>query len=134
MYLGESLTVGEHCYPMVGALPITFGMERRPQGHGYTAIEVDRENPFFPVGVRLRGHEFHYSRIISVPGGTDRTAYRVLKGTGLDGARDGMFRKNILAGFTHLHALGAPEWAKAIVDKAKQYRAARKSAPVSVRI
>ena len=126
MYLGESLTVGDCCYPMVGALPITFGMERRPQGHGYTLMEVDRENPFFPVGVRLRGHEFHYSRILSWRGGAEDTAYRVVRGRGMDGARDGMFRKNILAGFTHLHAIGTPEWAKVLIGRAKQCRAAER--------
>ena len=35
MNLGKSLTIGEHCYPMVGALPVEFGIEKRPQGHGY---------------------------------------------------------------------------------------------------
>ncbi|MCK7515285.1 MAG: hypothetical protein MZV70_72355 [Desulfobacterales bacterium] len=50
IYLGESLTIGDKHYPMAGALPVTFGMEKRPQGHGYTVLDVDRENPFFPVG------------------------------------------------------------------------------------
>ena len=48
IYLGESLTIGDARYPMVGALPISFGMEKRPQGHGYTVLEVDGENPFYP--------------------------------------------------------------------------------------
>jgi len=69
MYLGESLTVGDKHYPMVGFLPIAFGMEKRPQGHGYTLLNVERENPFFPVGTGLKGHEFHYSRILSWRGG-----------------------------------------------------------------
>ncbi len=50
IYLGESLTIGDKQYPMVGALPVAFGMEKRPQGHGYTTLTVDQENPFFPVG------------------------------------------------------------------------------------
>ena len=109
IYLGESLTIGDTRYPMVGALPVTFGMEKRPQGHGYTVLEVERENPFFPVGMQLKGHEFHYCRILSRDGGRrTRLAFRVRRGTGMDGKRDGMTRKNILAGFTHLHALGTP--------------------------
>ena len=69
MYLGESLNIGEKTYPMAGVLPIGFGMEKRPQGHGYTLLEVEEENPFFPVGREIRGHEFHYSRVLYVRGG-----------------------------------------------------------------
>jgi cobyrinic acid a,c-diamide synthase len=112
---------------MVGALPIVFGMEKRPQGHGYTILAVDRENPFFPVGTRISGHEFHYCRILSRREDDSHTAYRVLKGTGIDGQRDGLCRKNILAGFTHLHALGTPEWVEALIRKARQYRSARQN-------
>jgi cobyrinic acid a,c-diamide synthase len=127
IYLGETLTVGDHCYPMVGALSIRFGMEKRPQGHGYTVLEVDRENPFFPVGTRLRGHEFHYSRILSRQGKGEQTAYRVVRGTGMNGSRDGMLRKNILAGFTHLHALGTPGWAQGIITAGRTFREKRHS-------
>ncbi len=43
MFLGESLTIGTKNYPMVGALPIAFAMERQPQGHGYTILKVSRK-------------------------------------------------------------------------------------------
>ena len=115
MYLGKSLTIGENCYPMVGALPVEFGIEKRPQGHGYICLEVDRENPFFPVGTKLKGHEFHYGRILSLKNEDEiNTVFHILRGTGMGKARDGMVRKNILAGFTHLHALGTPAWAEAL--------------------
>ena len=125
IYLGESLTIGDAHYPMVGALPISFGMEKRPQGHGYTVLEVERENPFFPIGMQLKGHEFHYCRILSCEVGEYHLAFRVTRGTGMDGKRDGMTRKNILAGFTHLHALGTPQWAPALIGAARRYRAER---------
>ena len=126
MYLGESLTVGDRHYPMVGFLPITFGMEKRPQGHGYTVLDVERENPFFPVGTGLKGHEFHYSRILSRKEGEGHLAFRVKRGIGIDGKRDGLCRKNVLASFTHLHALGTPQWAGGLVEKARQYGAGRR--------
>ncbi len=126
LYLGESLTIGERRYPLAGVLPVAFGMEQRPQGHGYTLAEVDRQNPFFPVGTKLKGHEFHYSRIISrKPDGED-TAFRILRGTGMGHKRDGLCRGNILAAFTHLHALGTPEWAAGMVAAARRYRAERR--------
>jgi cobyrinic acid a,c-diamide synthase len=126
IYLGESLTVGDVSYPMVGALPVSFGMEKRPQGHGYTVLEVDGENPFYPVGTRLNGHEFHYCRIRSGGVGSERTAFNVRRGAGIDGKRDGMTRKNILAGFTHVHALGTPQWAPALIGAAMKYHAERR--------
>jgi cobyrinic acid a,c-diamide synthase len=49
---------------------------------------------------------------------------------GIDGKREGMVRGNILAGFTHLHALGTPEWAPALVEKARLYRAERDRRPL----
>jgi len=122
IYLGESLTIGDRRYPMVGALPVAFGMGKKPQGHGYTHLAVDRGNPFFPVGQVITGHEFHYCRILSCGSDETHTAFNVLKGTGIEGGRDGLCRKNILAGFTHLHALGTPEWADAMIDRARQYR------------
>ena len=131
MYLGESLTIGDQHYPMVGALPVAFAMEGRPQGHGYTTLAVDRENPFFPVGTSLNGHEFHYGRILSLKKEEDvYTACHVLRGTGMGKQRDGMVRKNILAGFTHLHALGTPQWAEALVTAGRRYRSEKQFVPL----
>jgi len=127
VYLGKSLTIDDSVYPMVGALPVIFGMEKRPQGHGYTTLIVDGKNPFFPVGTKINGHEFHYCRIISRNEEDSHTAYRVLRGTGMDGKRDGMVRQNILAGFTHLHALGTPQWADALMRQAREYHSARQN-------
>jgi len=121
IYLGESLTIGDRSYPMAGALPVAFSLEKKPQGHGYTTLVVDRDNAFFPIGQTLIGHEFHYCRILS-PRENTSTAYYVLRGTGMGGGRDGMCQNNILAGFTHLHALGTPEWAGALMDAAGRYR------------
>ena len=123
IYLGESLSIGDARYPMAGVLPVAFGMETRPQGHGYTEFEVDAENPFFAVGTRLKGHEFHYCRMLSLKEDGLRTVYRMKKGTGIGGGRDGVvWRDNILAGFTHLHALGTPQWAEALIGAGRRHQ------------
>jgi cobyrinic acid a,c-diamide synthase len=44
------------------------------------------------------------------------------KGVGVVGKRDGICYKNVLATYTHLHALGTPAWAKAMVRNARAYR------------
>jgi cobyrinic acid a,c-diamide synthase len=129
IYLGESLRVGDACYPMAGVLPASFGLEKRPQGHGYTVLAVERDNPFFPKGTILNGHEFHYCRVLSCGAGGERMAFRVKRGTGLDGRHDGLIGRNVLAGFTHLHALGTPLWAEAMIVSARRYREGRADPP-----
>ncbi len=48
-----------------------------------------------------------------------RFAYRVTRGNGVDGHHDGLIYKNVLAGYAHLHALGAPDWAEGFVKAAR---------------
>ena len=114
MYLGESLVVKERTYPMVGALPLTCVMEKKPQGHGYTVLEVTDQNPYYPVGKTLRGHEFHYSRPLLNEVEGIRPVFRVHRGRGLDGEKDGLVKKNLLATYTHLHAAGNELWGKSL--------------------
>ena len=63
MYLGKELLVEEKAFPMTGVFPLRFVLDRSPQGHGYTILDVDTPNPYFPIGEVLHGHEFHYSHI-----------------------------------------------------------------------
>ena len=90
-----------------------------PQGHGYTELLVDQPNPFFPVGTELRGHGFHYSRIIH--GGPPlATACAVQRGAGCGAGRDAVVSQNVWASYTHLHALATPEWGAAMLNAARQ--------------
>jgi cobyrinic acid a,c-diamide synthase len=118
MYLAESLLVDGKTYPMVGALPLRCVMEKKPQGHGYTVLEVTGQNPYYPVGKTLRGHEFHYSRPLLDESETIHSVFRVHRGRGLDGERDGLVRKNLLATYTHLHAGGNTLWGKSLFREA----------------
>jgi cobyrinic acid a,c-diamide synthase len=122
MYLGEHIVVREQNHPMVGALPFTVLLEKKPQGHGYTVLEVDRPNPYFPAGTRLLGHEFHYSRIIANDPDKLNLVFRLERGHGITGHRDGISYKNVLATYSHTHALATPAWAKALVALARKYR------------
>ncbi|MDI6753297.1 MAG: cobyrinate a,c-diamide synthase [Thermodesulfobacteriota bacterium] len=127
MYLGENLVISGQNFPMAGVLPVAFQMERRPQGHGYTLWEIEKENPFFPVGLILKGHEFHYSRLLWLREDEAHLAYAMKRGAGIDGKKDGLCRKNVLATFSHIHALGTEEWSNALVEKARKYRLGKKN-------
>ncbi len=130
IYLSRSVTWGERRAQMVGVFPCDIEMAGRPQGHGYVELEVTGENPLFARGTRLRGHEFHNSKLdltgLAQAGLSGlNIAYRVTRGHGLDGQCDGLAYKNVLAAYTHLHALGTPEWAPALVAKAAEYHSKR---------
>ena len=116
MYLGESLVLDGLTYPMVGLFPVVFGFSKRPQGHGYTIFDVEKSNPYFERGIQVRGHEFHYSNVLSWRGKPDDLCFRMTRGIGFAGKRDGLCYKNTLATYSHIHALGTPTWAEAMVE------------------
>ncbi len=127
IYLSEALKWNGTTYCMAGVFPITVEMQEKPQGHGYCEIKVDSTNPFFPMETVYRGHEFHYSRIVS---GMDsvKSIYAVNRGVGCFNKRDGLLYNNVLAGYTHIHASGAEDWAEGIVKAASKHKALRRSA------
>jgi cobyrinic acid a,c-diamide synthase len=115
VYLGEKLLMEGNSYPMAGALPVVFGFGPKPQGHGYTNVKVVGSNPFYRSGETLKGHEFHYSRVLDLNEKKVSFVFEVTRGFGVDGARDGMCRKNALATYCHIHALGVTNWARSLV-------------------
>ena len=125
MMLARSLRIHGCSHPMSGVLPFDVEMCATPQGHGYVELTVDAPNPFFPVGLRLKGHEFHYSRIVE-EAGQPATACAVRRGAGCYESRDGVIAGNVWAAYTHLHALGAPQWAEGVVAAARRYAGGRK--------
>jgi cobyrinic acid a,c-diamide synthase len=123
MYLGEKLIWEGKTYSMAGVLPITVGVSKKPEGHGYSIVEVRASNPFFNPGQILRGHEFHYSRVLDI---TKKDgvylAFGMKKGHGIVDKEDGLCYKNVLATYTHLHALGTKEWVEGIINMAIAYK------------
>jgi cobyrinic acid a,c-diamide synthase len=118
IYLGEAVKFLEETHPMTGVFPVTFTVEKKPQGHGYMVVEVDRPNPFFDSGTVLRGHEFHYARVLNYEPHEIEMSLKVKRGVGFDCGRDGLVYNNAFASFCHVHALGEKGWAKALVDAA----------------
>jgi cobyrinic acid a,c-diamide synthase len=125
MYLSHSIRIDKRVYPMAGVFPVETILERRPQGLGYARVRVTGANPFYPQGVELSGHEFHYSRLVGLEEATDSCVFTVMRGHGMDGARDGIRRWNALGTYVHVHALGEPLWAEGLVNMARRFRCSR---------
>jgi cobyrinic acid a,c-diamide synthase len=126
IYLSEAIVINEVAHPMVGVFPVTFELGKRPWGHGYAVVEVIEPNPFFAPGTVLRGHEFRYSYARSVRTEELRLTFRMQRGTGFDGERDGLMYKNVLASFCHFHAAGTREWAGAVIRQARLHAERRR--------
>jgi cobyrinic acid a,c-diamide synthase len=122
IYLGRRLHFQGETYELAGVLPVEFAFQAKPKGHGYTLLETVGENPFFPVGEVLKGHEFHYSYMVPGEGNDLPFAFLVRRGFGFEGTRDGLVHRNVLASYTHLHALGTVAWAPSLVRSALRHR------------
>jgi cobyrinic acid a,c-diamide synthase len=121
MYLSRGIRRPDGYFPMVGVFPFEVAMGPKPQGHGYTTMECVADNPFFPKGMCLRGHEFHYSRIVAQDRPL-RLVFRLSKGHGIVEGWDGVCYKNTLASYTHLHAVGNDPWVEAMVRNSLRFQ------------
>jgi cobyrinic acid a,c-diamide synthase len=129
MYLARSISVGGQTYRMVGAIPGDAVMRDRPVGRGYVHLE---ETEAFPwpaapgTSGELRAHEFHHASLENLPADA-RFAYRVRRGHGIDGARDGIVVGNVLGSFAHLRSTGGRDWPARFVEfiRASGYRRRR---------
>ena len=104
MYLCRSIHWQGRSYEMVGIIPAEVQLSEKPEGHGYVIVEVIGENPFFPIGLTLRGHEFHHSSLSSLRGLP--FAYQVKRGQGIHHQQDGIVYKNLFASYVHLACPG----------------------------
>ena len=125
IFLGLSIRLSDQEYPMSGILPVKFGLSTRPQGHGYTKVEVVNENPFFQAGEILKGHEFRYSSILDIDYQDHEMAFKMERGKGIIDKKDGFFKHNTFGTYTHIHALGSPSWAPALIRKARAFQASQ---------
>jgi cobyrinic acid a,c-diamide synthase len=120
MLLSRALSWKGARYEMADVFPFEVEVSETAQGHGYIELQVDTPNPFFTAGTSLRGHEFHYSRIVPQSDWT-ATACEVRRGTGCFKGRDAALIKNVWAGYTHLHALATPQWVRGLTDAARRF-------------
>jgi cobyrinic acid a,c-diamide synthase len=113
MYLSESMLVDGVEYPMVGSIPGKIHMESLALG--YRKIEACSSNPLLRMGEKIRGHEFHYSRI-SFPG-EHTCAYKFPRGK-----PEGYVRGNLTAGYAHLYFPSNQNFPRRFVALCSEYK------------
>lgn len=122
IFLGRAIVLEGTEYPLAGVFPVTFGMGKKPQAHGYSIFTAERDTPFYPSGTTIKGHEFRYSTVLQWDGNPEELALKMERGTGFLQGRDGLVKNNVMALYTHVLAPGTPEWALGIVAAARRYR------------
>jgi len=127
MYLSRGIEYQGQKFQMVGAIPGDVKMHEKPIGRGYVHLKEDEEHPWprpDKPAVQIRAHEFHYSALENLPPDS-KFAYHVERGFGIDGQRDGLIVKNLLASYTHLRTIGSCYWATrfaAFVRRTRQHK------------
>jgi cobyrinic acid a,c-diamide synthase len=86
-------------------------MHDRPVGRGYVRLKETGAGPWTngEPEADIHAHEFHYSSLENLPDGLIY-AYEVLRGYGIDGKRDGLVHRNLLASYTHLRSTRCFSW------------------------
>ena len=139
MLLAQGIERDGVLWPMSNIFPVVAQFCGKPQGLGYVRGTVVEENPFFPKGLEILGHEFHYSRCCW-QGAAPRHGLRLQKGQGMgreaetDGQKrgqaaqysrastlDGLLRQNVWASYTHIFAPAVPCWASNFVAAARRF-------------
>ena len=116
MYLARRIRWSGRDCEMVGAIPADVVMHRRPRGRGYVVLEPTGEAPWAPSAKGpLHAHEFHHSSLENLSGPDLRYAWRVRRGHGIDGERDGIVIGNLLASYAHLRDVEGCRWAERFV-------------------
>jgi len=128
MYLARSIRWGEASYAMAGVIPADAVMHARPQGRGLAVLEETANAPW-PAGSsepsRIPAHEFHHASLENLDPSL-RFAYKVLRGAGIGGGRDGIVLGNLLANFCHLRSSAGNPW----VDRFLRFVRAQRSGTI----
>jgi cobyrinic acid a,c-diamide synthase len=120
MYLARSIEWNGRRAEMAGVLPADIVMHSRPVGRGYVHLRETGRGPWPARNSQpIRAHEFHYSSVENLAPGLE-FAYEVERGYGIDGRRDGIVYKNLLASYAHLRDVAGHHWAARFVEFARR--------------
>lgn len=114
-------------YPMAGLLPFGTRMLKRRKALGYTEVQLEAACHMGKKGLRIRGHEFHYSEIAEADAeeaegsASVERVYRLEARKHREARLEGYRAGPVLASYVHLHWGSAPQAAHAFVQACLDY-------------
>ncbi len=115
MYLSEGITDFEgNRYQLTGLVPCWSTMSKKLVRMGYVEIEFNQDTILGSKGIRVRGHEFHWSKM---EGELTPTAYQVIHP---EKRTEGYSNGNVLASYIHLHFGTDPNLARNFIESCQQ--------------
>ena len=125
MYLGQTIQDGDgEEHPMVGLAPVVTRKLDRLKTLGYVEASLQQETLWGLAGQSLRGHEFHYSEIVSE--GFDsagwQKVYNLRRRRSDHAEAEGFCRANTLISYVHLHWAAAPQAVQHFIQRCKEVK------------
>mgnify|MGYP001598813006 CR=1 FL=1 len=125
IYLSQGILSGDGIfYKMAGIIPKRARMEKKLEAIGYREVELLKDCILGRKGNRIRGHEFHYSRLEGNPhdynGKKIEYLYQVTDKRGSISV-EGFGYKNLVASYIHLHFASNMGVAKRFVESLGGY-------------
>ncbi|MFZ4855870.1 MAG: cobyrinate a,c-diamide synthase [Desulfuromonadaceae bacterium] len=120
VYLTEGIddSANQSAADFVGVFPVRCRMLPRRKALGYRQVELTESVLIGERGAVVRGHEFHYSEIGTMPEASIR-CYEVSRRRVVLG-REGFRIRNCLASYIHLHFGSNPEIAVRFVESCRK--------------
>jgi cobyrinic acid a,c-diamide synthase len=121
MYLTQAIrNFAGTSHEMVGLFPAEAVMQKSSMTLGYRTMTCSRHCIIGEAGMTTRGHEFHYSTLVSR--GPLDYACGLRDAQGDSKGSDGLVLGNTLALYTHIHFASQPQLAGALVASARGTR------------
>lgn len=127
LYSARTVTTSDGAtHPMAGVVPVDIALEGSVLHHGYRDLRIASTCTLGAAGTRLRGHEFHFSRLLP---GTDclQPAYTMHDSDGEPLGCEGWTEGGLVASFVNLHFGQDPALARRFVEAARTRAAARRT-------
>ncbi len=125
LYCVRSLRTSDgSIHPMAGTIPVDIALEAGALHSGYRDLRVASSCMLGPEGTRLRGHEFHFARLLSAGEGLN-PAFTMHDSDGEPLGCEGWATGGIVASLVHLHFGQDPALARRFVEAARTARARR---------
>ena len=114
-------------FPMTGCFPFAAKMENRLTALGYREITLTKNTLLGEKGCKVKGHEFHYSNIISEPAHNIEKVFQVTKRNYVENSAEGYLNDNTLGSYIHLHFGSMPDTAHYFTEACRKYKKEKKN-------